>query len=182
MGLTRDSRILQIAPDPITTHLYEFSSRVILADYNDPRAAVRLDLTCAGLRDSSFDLVVASHVLEHIADEELAMREIARVLRPGGVAILPVPIVAPVTVEYPEPAPNEEYHVRANGLDYLDRLRRHFDVGIVTSHDVPASTQCYIYEDWSSIPEDFSPYRPPMGRGPHIDVVPICTRQLDKTP
>lgn len=39
----------------------------------------------------SFDKVILSEVLEHIEDDELAMREISRVLRPGGIIVITVP-------------------------------------------------------------------------------------------
>jgi len=39
----------------------------------------------------SFDLVLATDVLEHIDDDQLAVEEIHRVLRPGGTALLTVP-------------------------------------------------------------------------------------------
>ena len=42
--------------------------------------------------DSSFDLVVSCDVLEHVNDPVAAFREIARVLRPGGTAILTFPM------------------------------------------------------------------------------------------
>ncbi|NDK56439.1 class I SAM-dependent methyltransferase [Pontibacter fetidus] len=41
--------------------------------------------------DATFDLVIASDVLEHIADDKLAMQEWARVLKPGGKLIVFVP-------------------------------------------------------------------------------------------
>ena len=41
--------------------------------------------------DCSFDLVVSSHVIEHLRDDVAAMREIGRVLCPGGSLILLVP-------------------------------------------------------------------------------------------
>jgi len=47
--------------------------------------------TALPLRSASFDGVIASDVLEHIADDVAAAREIARVLRPGGVFIFSVP-------------------------------------------------------------------------------------------
>lgn len=42
-------------------------------------------------RDGVFDAVVASDVLEHIEDDTAAAAEIARVMRPGSVAIISVP-------------------------------------------------------------------------------------------
>jgi len=47
----------------------------------------RIDLTDTGLEDRSFDVLIANHVLEHVAVLDDALREISRVLKPGGVAI-----------------------------------------------------------------------------------------------
>jgi SAM-dependent methyltransferase len=63
----------------------------------------REDLTHLSFPDGSFDLVYASHVLEHILDDQSAIREIRRVLSVGGVAVLPVPIISNSTVEYGKP-------------------------------------------------------------------------------
>lgn len=41
--------------------------------------------------DGTFDFILATDVIEHIDDDELAIREIARVLRPGGKALITVP-------------------------------------------------------------------------------------------
>lgn len=42
--------------------------------------------------DASFDIFVCSHVLEHVPDDMAAMKELRRVLRPGGWGILMVPL------------------------------------------------------------------------------------------
>jgi SAM-dependent methyltransferase len=44
------------------------------------------------LRDRSYDLVICSHVLEHVPDDRFLLREIGRLLAPGGKAFLNVPI------------------------------------------------------------------------------------------
>ncbi len=43
------------------------------------------------LRDETYDLVLCNHVIEHIRDDDVALRELARILRPGGMLILGVP-------------------------------------------------------------------------------------------
>ena len=54
-------------------------------------ALVRGSATALPFADRSFDVVLALDVLEHIPDHEAAAREIARVLRPGGHALITVP-------------------------------------------------------------------------------------------
>jgi len=53
--------------------------------------AVRGDLSVLPLRDASFDLVILSHVVEHLMEPSAAFRELARVLRPGGRLLLLTP-------------------------------------------------------------------------------------------
>jgi SAM-dependent methyltransferase len=53
------------------------------------------DATAMPFPDGSFDRVIAAEVLEHIRDDQAAMNEIARVLRPGGMAAVTVPAWLP---------------------------------------------------------------------------------------
>jgi SAM-dependent methyltransferase len=98
---------------------------------------VKADITNLPMPDESYDVVYASHVLEHVPDDRKAVTEIYRILNPGGIAILPVPInVAGRTVEYGAARPEEHGHVRAPGLaDYFDRYREVFDGVTVFSSD-----------------------------------------------
>ena len=91
---------------------------------------VQADLTRLSFADGTFDVVLASNVLEHIPDDRAAMGEVRRVLRPGGWAMLPVPIAGLVTCEdvaVTDPAERERLfgqsdHVRVYGEDFHDRL------------------------------------------------------------
>ncbi|HEY6980695.1 class I SAM-dependent methyltransferase [Reyranella sp.] len=51
----------------------------------------RGDICAMPFAGSSFDLVLATDVIEHVEDDALALRETARVLEPGGAAIVTVP-------------------------------------------------------------------------------------------
>jgi len=57
-----------------------------------PRARLmRADVCALPLDDASVDVVVSANLLEHVPDDRGALREINRVLRPGGRAVLVVP-------------------------------------------------------------------------------------------
>jgi SAM-dependent methyltransferase len=74
--------------------------------------AVRADLLSLPFPDASFDVVMASEVLEHIPDDDLAMAEIARVVRPGGRVAVTVPRWWPERVCW---ALSRDYHDVAGG-------------------------------------------------------------------
>jgi|RifCSP13_1_1023834.scaffolds.fasta_scaffold07393_5 SAM-dependent methyltransferase len=61
------------------------------ADVEPIPGAIRADVHSLPLRDSTFDYVLASHLLEHIPDVKRAITELARVLRPGGTLEIRVP-------------------------------------------------------------------------------------------
>ena len=69
--------------------------------------AVRADLLALPFPDDYFDVIMASEVLEHIPDDERAMAEIARVVRPGGRVAVTVPRWWPERICW---ALSSEYH------------------------------------------------------------------------
>ena len=175
-GRMTGARMLHFAPEPFFRDY--FASRVgryETADLDMDGVDHHVDLQQLPFDDASYDLVFASHVLEHVPDDEKAIAEIRRILRPGGMAILPVPIVAEKTVEYPEPNPHEAYHVRAPGLDYFDRYERHFSrVERISSSALPQRYQLHVIERRDHWPTRECPLRPPMPGDRHADIVPVC--------
>ena len=91
-----------------------------------------IDITKIGYNENTFDLIICNHVLEHVPNDLDAMRELRRVLKPGGVAILQVPLskILKKTVEDPsitDPSERErrfgQYdHCRIYGQDFSSRL------------------------------------------------------------
>lgn len=65
------------------------------------------DATAMPLRDESFDRVIAAEVLEHVPADQRALREIARVLRPGGLLAVTVPAWLPERICW---ALSDDYH------------------------------------------------------------------------
>lgn len=169
-------RMIHFAPE--TFFLEYFNGRVGVyetADLNMPGVDHNVDLQSLPFGDASYDFVFASHVLEHIPDDTKAIREIRRILTPGGIAVLPVPIVVEKTIEYTDPNPYETDHVRAPGYDYFDRYDSVFDrVERFTSDMFPEKYQLYIFEDRTCYPTPQVPLRTPMQGERHADVVPVC--------
>lgn len=167
-------KMLHFAPEPF---FREFFSKRFgqyeTADLNMPGVDHNVDLQKLPFEDQSYDFVFASHVLEHIPNDEKAISEIRRILKPNGIAILPVPIVAEKTIEYSEP--HEYYHVRAPGFDYFDRYDRHFSkVDKISSDSLPSRYQLFLCENRSQWPTKECPLRRSMQGEKHIAIVPVC--------
>ena len=140
----------------------------VTADLTDPEVMVRIDITNIDFPAESFDVIYCSHVLEHVADDRKAMRELQRVLKRDGWGVLQVPIRPGVTYEDPtivDPqerlrAFGQEDHVRQYGDDFADRLREAgFDVQVVRADDV------IHRDDWER-----------LGIGPAAGEIYVCTR------
>ena len=52
---------------------------------------LQFDITKCPLPENSVDVTVLLNVLEHVADDTGAMKQVRRILRPGGVAVIEVP-------------------------------------------------------------------------------------------
>jgi SAM-dependent methyltransferase len=168
--------MLHIAPEPFFRERFRGQfHRYLSADLLKTEVDCKADVRRLPFADASWNCVHASHVLEHVADDRVAIAEIRRILKPGGFAVLPVPIVAAKTIEYPEPNPLEWNHVRAPGPDYFDRYRPFFDeVEVFDSTQFDAKYQVFVYEDRSRWPTEEIPLRPPMPGRKHVDFVPVC--------
>jgi predicted SAM-dependent methyltransferase len=89
-------KFLDIAPD---LNLSTWIKKNESIDYRSvdlymPGVDDKADITDLNIYDTSrFDIILCSHVLEHIENDRLAMSEIFRVLKPGGFAIIMVPIL-----------------------------------------------------------------------------------------
>ena len=76
-------------------------------------------------RSASFDLFITQHVIEEIEEYESALGEIARVLRPDGVALLEIPY-DPGTATSERHEPDRFGNVWRFGADLLERVGERF--------------------------------------------------------
>jgi SAM-dependent methyltransferase len=129
----RPRRLLHFAPEPAIEAKLAGAPNLTYTtcDIEPGRAQLTIDAQQIDLPDASVDVIICAHLLEHVPDDRLAMRELRRILTDDGWAILQVPIFAEHTDEDPtltDPAERvrrfgQEDHVRVYGPDYYDRLR-----------------------------------------------------------
>jgi SAM-dependent methyltransferase len=125
-------RVLHFAPEPLLDPVFARLPGVerVTADLHAP-ADLRLDISDMDLPGATFDLILCSHVLEHVPGDRAAMKELYRVLSHGGLALVLVPYRPGVTT-YEDPsitspldrmvAFGQQDHVRIYGNDLPDRL------------------------------------------------------------
>jgi SAM-dependent methyltransferase len=169
-------KVLHFAPEPFFKSLFlNRFGKYETAELCMKGVDYHVDIQNLPFKDETYDFIFASHVLEHVPDDKKAVQEIRRILKPNGIAVLPVPVVCEITVEYPEANPDEAYHFRAPGMDYFKRYETHFEnVEVRTSDALPGKHQPFIYEDRSVWPTKACPLRPAMRGDKHSDFVPIC--------
>lgn len=132
---TKAIKLLHVAPEICFVRRFEQMEHIdyTSADLDSPWARVKMDLHDIQYLDNTFDVVLCNHVMEHVQDDIQCMREILRVLKPGGWAIIQSPTYdLPRTYEDPsivdpqarEEAYGQDDHLRRYGHDYGERLRK----------------------------------------------------------
>jgi SAM-dependent methyltransferase len=132
--LDQSLSILHFAPEPPFRRRLERRAHYVAGDI-DPRepGVRRIDITSIPFDDGTFDRVLVNHVLEHVPQDRQAMREIYRVLRPGGRLITQHPVAWNRDSTYEDSSITasrdrerhfgQHDHVRIFGRDFEDRLR-----------------------------------------------------------
>jgi len=122
---TPGTRIVEVAPMRGFESLLLSQQGLDYTSFDLERHAMENgDITAMRFATDSVDYFICFHVLEHIPDERLALAEIRRILKPGGVAVIQVPVDWDVsaTREYPAPNPRDVGHVRRHGADFPERI------------------------------------------------------------
>lgn len=164
-------RILHFAPEKAFARRMRGNPLYETADLMQKGVTHQLDITDTRLPDATYDVVMANHVLEHIPDDRAAMRELFRVLKPGGFALLTTPINATRAETYENPAITSgaarwahfsaHDHVRYYGMDFAERLA---GVGFqVETFRMPPDREVeygLLRDEWITIA-----HKPLLGRG-----------------
>ena len=131
---TARNKVLHFAPEDCLQRTFAVLPNLdyTSGDLLSPFAQVRLDITDLQFPDETFDILLCSHVLEHVPDDAQAMRELRRVLKPDGKAIIQVPLDRARATTHEDPsivtpearlkAFGQSDHVRRYGLDFPARL------------------------------------------------------------
>lgn len=160
----RDLQTLYFAPDPGPMAWLAQAGRFVVTttDYSAPDVDVHWDITDIPQRDDSYDVILCSHVLEHVPDDRRAMSELHRILSPGGTLFFQVPYARDKARTDEEPTltdPEERTrrfgqfdHIRLYGRDLLDRLQEAgFDVSAVTAEDRFGADQMARFGLWNDV-------------------------------
>ena len=126
--------VLHIAPEQCFFPIFKKQKNLdyTTADLESPIADMHFDLHKIPLEKDSYDVIFCNHVLEHVEDDLKCIKELYRVMKPGGWGIFQVPIDYNNEKTYEDksitnPKDRELHfwqkdHLRLYGKDYPKRL------------------------------------------------------------
>lgn len=137
---SKDLKILHLAPEiGLSKALLKIGydtyicGDLFVEGYFYPKYVQNINVLDIPFDSNYFDLIICNHMLEHIPNDTDAMKELFRVLKLGGQAILQVPISQTMettfedfTIKDPKERElvfGQSDHVRIYGQDYTDRLQ-----------------------------------------------------------
>lgn len=133
--LSRPQSVLHVAPEQCFYARFRESEHLTYTttDLLSPLADVKADICDLPFATNSYDFILCNHVLEHIPDDYKAMQELYRVLKPGGTAILQIPLENNRAFTFEDDSITDRVerarifgqydHVRVYGMDYFERLK-----------------------------------------------------------
>ncbi len=132
----KPQKLLHVAPEKRLSDLIRNQPTIdyMTADLCSKNVMVKMDITDIPFPDCSFDAVLCCHVLEHIPDDRKALKELYRILIPGGWGILQVPLSMLLESTYENSSVKtgkgreknfgQANHVRIYAKDYKDKLEQ----------------------------------------------------------
>ncbi|ARN71839.1 SAM-dependent methyltransferase [Nonlabens tegetincola] len=131
---TKPLKLLHFAPEQCFYNRFRNSDNIdyTTTDIESPLADVQADICELPFEDNQYDLILCNHVLEHITNDTKAMQELYRVLKPGGTAVLQIPLDMNRKETFEDDSITDpkqraqifgQYdHVRIYGMDYFNKL------------------------------------------------------------
>jgi SAM-dependent methyltransferase len=161
--------VLHFAPEPcLEDRLRARCGRYITTDLLRTTVDCQFDVTAVPFDDEVFDLVLNSHVLQYVEDDLRAVSELSRILKPGGMALLPVPLLHLKTVAMEVPDPILGMY-NEPGPDYFDRYEAFFE-RVDLHYSSAEEDQYHFYLELLSAAE-FPLKLEDMKYG---DIIPVC--------
>jgi len=130
------TKLLHIAPEKPLERIFQKHKNIsyLTTDIERENVMEKMDITNIQYSVNNFDAIICNHVLEHIPDDLKAMKELHRVLKSGGWAILQVPFSKIIKSTFEDSSAKSEEerekvfgqkdHVRIYGMDYSERLKK----------------------------------------------------------
>lgn len=127
-NLTSHVSVMHFAPEPVFYQLFKSNDQVVYqtADLFLSDVDFKEDIQNLRFSDSSYDLVLCNHVIEHVPNDAAALSEMSRILKPGGKAIITIPgdFERGQTIYFNHLRYNGHY--RDYGLDVVKKMRNYF--------------------------------------------------------
>ncbi len=132
---TSEKKVLHFAPEQAFYKRFRAMSNLnyVTTDLNSPLADVKADICNLPFEDNAFDIILCNHVLEHIPNDTKAMKELYRVLKPGGTGVFQIPQDLSLEKTFEDNTITDKKerakifgqydHVRVYGRDYFEKLR-----------------------------------------------------------
>ena len=132
---TDNIKVMHIAPEQCFYKLFRNQKNIdyTTGDLESPLADIHFDLHKIPLEDNQYDVIFCNHVMEHVENDVQCMKELLRIMKPGGWGIFQVPMDRTRDTTYEDasitdPKEREKHfwqydHVRLYGTNYPDVLR-----------------------------------------------------------
>ena len=138
-------KVLHFAPEQAFYKIFRNQKNLdyTTTDLFSPLADIKADICNLPFESNLYDVILCNHVLEHIPDDIKAMKELFRVMKPGGYGIFQIPQDYNREKTFEDDSITDKNqrakifgqydHVRIYGRDYFDKLRH---IGfVVEEHD-----------------------------------------------
>ena len=165
-------KVLHFAPEQAFYKIFRNQKNLdyTTTDLFSPLADVKADICNLPFESNLYDVILCNHVLEHIPDDIKAMKELFRVMKPGGYGIFQIPQDYNREKTFEDDSITDKNqrakifgqydHVRIYGSDYFDKLRH---IGFVVEENDYTKKLGSVVEKYCLAPGE---------------IIPVCRKPL----